>query len=69
MDDIKLVLGWLRMHTAGAKLRCSATGHEFDYDNGYIKACEVIQGELLRLIEECDDGSDGDKGLLGKEVP
>lgn len=49
-------LSWLSVHKA-------AREHVFrdmreKYDWGYIKACEVIEYELRRRIQEHKDGSD-----------
>ena len=57
---------WLKIHKA-------SRFHELHdkYDSGYIKACEVIEAELKRKLEEHRDASDriaGDKGLLGEEI-
>ena len=54
------LLKWLKVHISGFKM-------SIEHDRGYIKACEVIQAEMKRLIEERRDGSDritGAEGLL-----
>jgi hypothetical protein len=70
MNDIfEDFFGWLRVHSAGYRMRYDAMGWEIDY--GYIKACDVIGAELKRLIEEHMDDSDrlaGNQGLLDAEV-
>lgn len=57
---------WLKVHTLGFKMRIDAM--DWEIDRGYVKACEVIEAELKRLIEECKDDTTGikrNKGLLG----
>jgi hypothetical protein len=57
--------GWLKVHRAGREHLFHQMREKYDW--GYIKACEVIEAELKRLIEEHKDGSDrlsGDKGIL-----
>jgi len=64
------LLKWLKVHMIGFKMRIDAM--DWEYDRGYVKACEVIQAEMKRLIEEHQDGSDrvaGNKGLLDGKVP
>jgi hypothetical protein len=53
-------LSWLRVHSAGFRMRYEAMG--WDVDLGYIKACDTIKAELERLIEEHKDGSDRVRG-------
>jgi len=56
---------WLKVHSSGFKMRIDAM--DWEIDRGYVKACEVIEAELKRLIQEHKDDSDrveGDKGLL-----
>ncbi len=53
---------WLKVHRLGRE-------HLFNqmretYDRGYIKACEVIEAELRRLIEEHKDDSDRIAGYV-----
>lgn len=58
---------WLKVHKAGREHLFHQMREKYDW--GYIKACEVIEAELKRLIEEHKDDSDriaGDKGLLGE---
>ena len=58
---------WLKVHRAGRERLFNQMREKYDW--GYIKACEVIEAELKRLIEEHKDDSDritGDKGLLGE---
>lgn len=60
---------WLRVHKAGRVHLFNQMREKYDW--GYIKACEVIEAELKRLIEEHKDDSDrveGDKGLLDEEI-
>lgn len=64
------LLKWLKVHSSGFKMRIDAM--DWEYDQGYVKACTVIEAELRRLIEEHKDGSDritGNQGLLDEEVP
>lgn len=61
---------WLKVHKAGREHLFHQMREKYDW--GYIKACEVIEAELKRLIEEHKDDSDritGDKRVLGQEVP
>ncbi len=61
---------WLKVHRLGREHLFHQMREKYDW--GYIKACEVIEAELRRLIEEHTDDSDrvaGDKGLLGEEIP
>lgn len=63
LDDF---FDWLKVHTSGYKMRYEAMSWEIDW--GYIKACEVIEAELKRKIEEYKDGTDRigrNQGLLG----
>ncbi len=56
---------WLRVHKAGREHLFSQMREKYDW--GYIRACEAIEAELRRLIEEYKDDSDRierDKGLL-----
>jgi len=56
---------WLKVHRAGREHLFNQMREKYDW--GYIKACEVIEAELKRLIQEHKDDSDrveGDKGLL-----
>lgn len=56
---------WLKVHRAGREHLFHQMREKYDW--GYIKACEVIEAELRRQLEEHKDGSDrisGDKGLL-----
>lgn len=56
---------WLKVHKAGREHLFKQMREKYDW--GYIKACEVIEAELKRLIEEHKDGTDritGAKGLL-----
>ena len=50
-------LSWLKVHRAARE----HLFHEFreKYDWGYIKACQVIESEIKRLIQEHQDDSDG----------
>jgi hypothetical protein len=59
---------WLNVHAIGFKMRYDAMG--WDVDWGYIKACEVIEAELRRKLEEYKDGDriKGSKGLLDEEI-
>ena len=60
---------WLKVHKAGRQHLFEKMREKYDW--GYIKACEVIESELKRLIEEHKDDSDrvtGDKGLLDEEI-
>ena len=62
-------LSWLNVHRAGRELLFNQMREKYDW--GYIKACEVIEAEFKRIIEEHKDESDriaGDKGLLGEEI-
>jgi hypothetical protein len=59
--------GWLKVHKAGREFLFNKNRERYDW--GYIKACEVIESELKRLIEEHKDGSDRigrDKDSLGE---
>ena len=61
---------WLKVHRARREHLFNQMREKYDW--GYIKACEVIEAELRRLIEEHKDGTDrltGDKGLLDDQVP
>jgi hypothetical protein len=58
------LLNWLKVHRLGY---IHASKYEMSFDYGYIKACDVIEAEMERIIEEHRDESDrlaGDKGLL-----
>ena len=50
MVDIEDFIRWLQVHKLGINLRYDDSGRE--HDLGYIKACEVIEAELKRKIEE-----------------
>ncbi len=65
MDIFQEFFSWLKVHRAGREHLFSQMREKYDW--GYIKACDVIEAELKRLIEEHKDGSDrvkGDKELL-----
>lgn len=51
---------WLKVHSLAYRMRYEAMSWEFDY--GYIKACDVIKAELERLMEEHKDDSDRIRG-------
>jgi hypothetical protein len=60
---------WLKVHTSGIKMRIDAM--DWEIDRGYVKACEVIEAELRRKLEEHKDGSDritGNQGTVGEQV-
>ncbi len=64
-DPSSELLKWLKVHVIDFKMRIDAM--DWDIDRGYVKACEVIEQELRRLIQEHKDGSDrvtGNQGLL-----
>lgn len=71
MSDIfEDFFSWLTVHRLGREHLFHQMREKYDW--GYIKACEVIEAELRRLIEEHKDGTDrltGDKGLLDDQVP
>lgn len=54
MVDLLDFMSWLNVHKQGVNLRYDELAREQDL--GYIKACEVIELELKRKIEEEDDG-------------
>lgn len=61
---------WLDVHSRGIKMRIDAM--DWEIDRGYVKACEVIEAELRRKLQEHKDGCDrleGHKGLLDEKVP
>jgi len=53
MIDIEDFMSWLKVHKLGINLRYDEHGRE--HDLGYIKACEVIEAELKRFIEESNE--------------
>lgn len=56
---------WLKVIRTGREHLFNQMREKYDW--GYIKACEVIETELRRLLKEHKDDSDrveGDKGLL-----
>ncbi len=64
------LFSWLKVHRAGREHLFHQMREKYDW--GYIKACEVIEAELKRLIQEHKDDSDridGTEELLGEEVP
>lgn len=48
--------GWLKIHKAARELLFHGMREKYDW--GYIKACEVIESELRRKLEEHKDGTD-----------
>ena len=53
--------GWLKVHKAGREHLFNQMREKYDW--GYIKACEVIETELKRLIAEyhiSEEQKDGD---------
>lgn len=69
MDSLFIdFFSWLNVHKAGHQLLL----HErANYHTGYVKACEVIQAELMRLLEEHKDGTDRigrDTDILDEEI-
>lgn len=50
MINIEDFMSWLNVHKLGINLRYDE--HQREQDLGYIKACEVIEAELKRCIEE-----------------
>lgn len=48
--DIENFMQWLKTHKLGINMRYDTMGWE--HDLGYIKACEVIEAELKRQIQE-----------------
>ncbi len=50
MADMEEFMRWLNVHKLGVHLRYDEHGREQDL--GYIRACEVIEAEIKRLIEE-----------------
>lgn len=71
MDSVlEEFFSWLTVHRLGREHLFHQMREKYDW--GYIKACEVIEAELRRLIEEHEDGTDrlaGDQGLLDDQVP
>jgi hypothetical protein len=47
---------WLKVHKAGREHLFQQMREKYDW--GYIRACEVIEVELRRLIEEYKDDTD-----------
>lgn len=58
---IEEFLSWLRVHKAGRVYLFEKMPERYDW--GYIKACEVIEAELKRLVEEHRDDSDRIAGI------
>lgn len=48
--------GWLKVHRLGREHLFSQMREKYDW--GYIKACEVIEAELRRKLQEHKDGTD-----------
>lgn len=68
-DIFNEFFSWLKVHRLGREHLFNQMREKYDW--GYIKACEVIEAELKRLIEEHKDDSDritGDKGILDEEI-
>ena len=68
-DIFNEFFSWLKVHRAGREYIFNQMREKYDW--GYIKACDVIEAELKRLLssqnEEHKDDSDriaGDKRLL-----